>query len=262
VNAPTDNAPSAPSTDDADVHQKRTSTIPAHWTVPAEVSASAVERPERVQSGGRDGDSKTLLVVLVIVLGLGTALLFGVFPNGDKESGEGQVANTATTVVKEPKPAVKPTIQSVAQAERPITEPAGTDPVPLAAEAIVPAVDNDPLVDVTAPPASGETGTATKEPAEDPAATVELDELPVRKKVKRYIEKGERYVRKGRYKSAARVLEKAARLDPNFPRVQRSLGIARARLGDYAGARKAYERYLELDPSAPDAADVRRILGQ
>ena len=125
----------------------------------------------------------------------------------------------------------------------------------LQAEPLIPQPDTPSLVDVQTQP----------EPVAEPpppVPTVELDELPVRKKVNDLIAKGERYVRKGRYKSAARVLEKAARLDPNYPRAQRSLGIARARLGDFEGARKAYTRYLELDPGAHDAADVRRILGQ
>jgi tetratricopeptide (TPR) repeat protein len=230
--------------------RRPTGAIPAHWTVPAEVSASAVERPARAQADQSGGASKVIALAVVIAgVAIGAAFATGALD----PAALGLTAETQPV-------ADRPVVQSVTAP--PGTAPSGTDAQPdtpgpeqaLKAEPLVPTADNPSLVDVQTEP----------EPAVEPVPTpsVELDELPVRKKVNKLIAKGEGYVRKGRYKSAARVLEKAARLDPNYPRAQRSLGIARARLGDFEGARKAYTRYLELDPGAEDAADVRRILGQ
>ncbi len=241
--------------------RRPTGAIPAHWTVPAEVSASAVERPTRVQGDRSEGGGGKMIAALVVIAGAAVGAAFAT----------GVLDPAALGLVADAKPVTdKPVVQtgtapSGTDAPDPVGDPAPADPSPseqlaepsgepLAAEPIIPQPDNPALVDVAAEP----------EPVADepPAPTVELDELPVRKKVKDLIAKGEGYVRKGRYKAAARVLEKAARLDPNYPRAERSLGIARARLGDFEGARKAYTRYLELDPGADDAADVRRILGQ
>ncbi len=65
-----------------------------------------------------------------------------------------------------------------------------------------------------------------------------------------------------KYKTAEILLKKGIGLDPTYPALHRNLGVARARRKDIAGARAAYEEYIRLAPTAPDAPDVRRILGQ
>lgn len=87
-------------------------------------------------------------------------------------------------------------------------------------------------------------------------------ELPVQKKAKAMNRRAERAIEKARYRTAARLLSDAIKLDPTYAPLQRNLGVARARLGNVSGARKAYEAYIRLAPEAPDAPDVRRILGQ
>lgn len=69
-------------------------------------------------------------------------------------------------------------------------------------------------------------------------------------------------LRRRKDRSAHKALEKAVGIDPLYAPAWRDLGVARARLGDETGARAAYETYLRLAPQAPDAPDVRRMLGQ
>ena len=55
-------------------------------------------------------------------------------------------------------------------------------------------------------------------------------------------------------------LETAARLDAQSARAQLLLGTAYQSLGRNAAAVKAYQRYLELEPSGEFIKDVRLIL--
>ncbi len=52
----------------------------------------------------------------------------------------------------------------------------------------------------------------------------------------------------------------AIQLDPRLPEAYRGLGLSLHKTGDRAGARSALQRYLELDPRAPDRAHVKALL--
>lgn len=64
----------------------------------------------------------------------------------------------------------------------------------------------------------------------------------------------------GRNRFAAELFQAALDSNPSNAQAHRGLGIARARLGDYARAAGAYLIYLELSPNAPDAEGVDRVL--
>jgi tetratricopeptide (TPR) repeat protein len=64
----------------------------------------------------------------------------------------------------------------------------------------------------------------------------------------------------GKKQFAAELFEAAIDAFPSNALAHRGLGIARARLQDYARAAGAYLLYLELKPDAPDADDVDRVL--
>jgi len=64
----------------------------------------------------------------------------------------------------------------------------------------------------------------------------------------------------GKTQFAAELFEAAIDAFPSNPLAHRGLGIARARLQDYARAAGAYLLYLELKPDAPDADEVDRVL--
>jgi tetratricopeptide (TPR) repeat protein len=59
---------------------------------------------------------------------------------------------------------------------------------------------------------------------------------------------------------AAELFEAALDAFPSDAQAHRGLGIARARLQDFARAAGAYLLYLELNPQAPDADEVDRVL--
>ncbi len=67
---------------------------------------------------------------------------------------------------------------------------------------------------------------------------------------------------RGDFKAAATTLVVLEKQRPNDPRVHRNLGICFSRLRDNAKARLHYNRYLELNPAAPDAEKVREILSK
>jgi Flp pilus assembly protein TadD len=54
--------------------------------------------------------------------------------------------------------------------------------------------------------------------------------------------------------------EEVARLRPNDPEVHKQLGRAWMRAGDVASARRAYRRYLELAPNAPDRTLIEQMI--
>lgn len=56
---------------------------------------------------------------------------------------------------------------------------------------------------------------------------------------------------------ALKAYEEAARLDPRYADPHRAIGVLRHKSGDAPGALKAFRRYLELKPDAPDAQQVK-----
>ena len=71
---------------------------------------------------------------------------------------------------------------------------------------------------------------------------------------------GDAYLEADKPRSAVQPLETAARLDAQSARAQLLLGTAYQSLGRNAAAVKAYQRYLELEPSGEFIKDVRLIL--
>ena len=144
----------------------------------------------------------------------------------------------APTVAAPATPIAKPIAKPIAT---PIATPSPTPPV--AARAVAAPEDEEPA-DVAAP-AGG---------------TADGAELPARRKAKGLVLRAEAKIRARDQEGARRLLTRAAALDPTFADAWRDLGIVRATLGDAKGARLAYRKYLAVAPSAPDAAEVRRIL--
>ncbi len=65
---------------------------------------------------------------------------------------------------------------------------------------------------------------------------------------------------KSQLDEAAKSFEEALALLPRFPRAHRGLAIARAKQNRPADAVEHYRIYLSLEPSAPDAVAVRKII--
>ena len=77
-----------------------------------------------------------------------------------------------------------------------------------------------------------------------------------------HFEEGRRRFLASDVRGAIAAFERARRAMPRNPQVHKELGRAYMRAGDAARGRRAYERYLELAPDAPDRALVEQILGR
>ncbi len=71
---------------------------------------------------------------------------------------------------------------------------------------------------------------------------------------------GAYYYKKGSMRAAALRFEEATRWDPTSSEAFLRLGEARERMGDKKAAHAAYAKYLELAPTAKDAATIRKKL--
>jgi tetratricopeptide (TPR) repeat protein len=72
------------------------------------------------------------------------------------------------------------------------------------------------------------------------------------------VEIGEYYMKKGKYDAAIDRFQDAARYKPGFAKPYRLMGEAYEKKGDKAGAVKAYQKYVEILPTAEDAPKVRK----
>jgi tetratricopeptide (TPR) repeat protein len=76
---------------------------------------------------------------------------------------------------------------------------------------------------------------------------------------KKEISAGDSYYKKPNYRAAANRYLEATRWDPGSAEAFRKLGDAREKLQDYAAARDAYSKYIQLaeDPKEKDAAQKK-----
>jgi tetratricopeptide (TPR) repeat protein len=76
------------------------------------------------------------------------------------------------------------------------------------------------------------------------------------------VRRGETALERGSADEALSSFRAALENDPNIATAYRGLGMAYGVQGNDAEALQAYERYLQLSPSAADAADVRRSMAE
>ena len=62
------------------------------------------------------------------------------------------------------------------------------------------------------------------------------------------------------HRKACEAFRKAIDLKPNYALAHRDLAFAMLRLGDLAGARKEFQKYVDLEPRAKDAADINATI--
>jgi tetratricopeptide (TPR) repeat protein len=74
--------------------------------------------------------------------------------------------------------------------------------------------------------------------------------------------KGNRFYEEGRFDDALGDYRSALAIDPSFTPALRAKGAALAKQRRYKEAARAYEEYLERDPQAFDAAQVREVLAR
>ncbi len=71
---------------------------------------------------------------------------------------------------------------------------------------------------------------------------------------------GNFYFKKGSYQAAANRFLEATKWNPNYAEAYYRLGEACGKLKDRDAARKAYEKFLELEPNTKRAESVRKSL--
>ncbi len=177
--------------------------------------------------------------------------------------GVGIVACAALAVALAPARPSAPAPAPAPAAAAPVAHPVSEIPRPPATSSTDPGdvAPEDQGGDAPAPPAPP----VAAPPAPATAATDEaraplVAELPAHKKSAGLTARAIARLRDGDYANAEPLLVRAVLIDPTYPDAWRHLGIARAQLGDKSGARRAYKKYVELAPTAPDAAQVRAIL--
>ncbi len=75
------------------------------------------------------------------------------------------------------------------------------------------------------------------------------------------VDMGTCYRNSGRPQQAIEEYRKALKTDPNHINANRNMGVVFAYdLNDKKGAVKAFEKYLELAPAAPDVAEIRQVV--
>lgn len=79
---------------------------------------------------------------------------------------------------------------------------------------------------------------------------------------KRDVEVGDGYRKKGNWSAASRRYQTATLRNDGNTEAWLKLGEARQKLHDGKGAKEAYGKYLELDPSSKTAQEVRKTLAK
>ncbi len=77
-----------------------------------------------------------------------------------------------------------------------------------------------------------------------------------------YFAAGNRFYDEGRYDDALGAFKQATNVDPTFAPAHRAKGAALAKRSQYDAAADAYQKYLELEPSALDAKDAKDAIAR
>jgi len=76
------------------------------------------------------------------------------------------------------------------------------------------------------------------------------------------VKRGDLEMERGRYEAAAEEFQQALTNDATLAVAWRGLGIAHLMRHDEESARRAYEKYLQLAPAAPDSRDIRKAIAE
>jgi tetratricopeptide (TPR) repeat protein len=142
--------------------------------------------------------------------------------------------------------------------------PAPLEPRPVPAVAsIVPTPSSTPTPTATPspPPAATPSPTPTATPTPSPSPRPSRADL-ARTVAEAQVRRGDLELERGRYESAADEFQQALANDATLAVAWRGLGIAHLMRHDEESARRAYEKYLQLAPGAPDARDIRKAIAE
>src|SRR5712692_3514897 len=77
-----------------------------------------------------------------------------------------------------------------------------------------------------------------------------------------HVKRGDLELERGRYEAAAEEFQQALTNAATLAVAWRGIGIAHLMRHDEESARRAYEKYLQLAPAAPDARDIRKAIAE
>ena len=127
--------------------------------------------------------------------------------------------------------------------------------------AYVPPPPPDAPVPAASKPAAKDDDKYQKPPEEDETEAPKVYTFnPIM--AKRDMVVGAFYYKKGKYKAAAMRYDEATKWNPGLSEAYYHLGEAEEKLGDFDAMRKAWTKYLELEPNAKDSASVKKKLAQ
>jgi tetratricopeptide (TPR) repeat protein len=158
-------------------------------------------------------------------------------------------APAATIAASAPAAAPAPAVQTAAPSPAPSNTPAAATPA---------STTGAPTTVATAAPEAHRTAQAPETP---PAAKPSQAEM-ARAVAEEHVKRGDQELERGRYDPAAEEFQLALANDPTLAVAWRGLGIAHLMRHNEESARKAYARYLQLAPSAPDARDIRKAIAE
>ena len=142
---------------------------------------------------------------------------------------------------------------------RPAASAASVVPTPSAAPAAT--SSNTPSPAPAASTTTAPANTAPAAPASPPAPRASPAEL-ARAVAEAQVRRGDVELERGRYEAAAEEFQQAIAKDGTLAVAWRGLGIAHLMRHDEEAARRAYEKYLQLAPAAPDARDIRKAIAE
>lgn len=212
--------------------------IPTTWSRPAEqVSQLPIRAPRPLTSG--------IIVVSGAVVGFCLAVWLA-------------PTRRAPAQPPEPKPAV---VVAVPVAPPPVAPP------PVAPPPVAP----PPVAAIPVPPPTSSTSPGDVAPedqggadrAAPPASSVAVEdaaETPARAKARKETDRAKALFQSGELIGAESPLIRATLGDPSYAEGWRMLGAVRDALGNVDGARRAYKKFLQLEPTAPQAKEVRAAL--
>lgn len=72
------------------------------------------------------------------------------------------------------------------------------------------------------------------------------------------VQVGNEYFKAGKYRPAIMRFQEATRWNTGYAEAYLRLGQASEKIKDFAGAKRAYSKYVELSPDAKNAAEIRK----
>lgn len=93
---------------------------------------------------------------------------------------------------------------------------------------------------------------------EDAGVTVDKEYAFNPLQAEKEMQTGDFYAKKGAHKAAAGRYEEALKWNPGLTAAWRKLAVSREKLKDEKAAVEAWKKYLEADPEAKDAKEIRK----